>query len=189
MSGVSARVGGMDTIPDENYAATWEGERAEPPRVASEREILTSTLDWQRRTFELKCQGLTPEQLALRPIEPSGLSLHGLLRHLTGTERWWFRLQFAGEDVPMLYYSDEWPEQDFEDTGGDVEAAWAAWREECVRSREIVAAASLEDTGKSRRDGEPFSLRWLLTRHIAEYARHAGHADLLRERIDGRTGH
>ncbi|HET6289575.1 MAG TPA: DinB family protein [Amycolatopsis sp.] len=179
----------MDTIPDENYAATWEGERAEPPRVASEREILTSTLDWQRRTFELKCQGLTPEQLALRPIEPSGLSLHGLLRHLTGTERWWFRLQFAGEDVPMLYYSDEWPEQDFEDTGGDVEAAWAAWREECVRSREIVAAASLEDTGKSRRDGEPFSLRWLLTRHIAEYARHAGHADLLRERIDGRTGH
>lgn len=180
---------GMDTIPDENYAASWEGDRPEPPRVASEREILTSTLDWHRRTFELKCQGLTPEQMARRPIEPSSLSLHGLLRHLTGVERWWFRVQFVGEDVPLLYYSDEWPEQDFEDLGGDVEEAWAAWRAECARSREIVAAASLDDTGTGRRDGKPFSLRWLLTRHIAEYARHAGHADLLRERIDGRTGH
>ncbi|MFD5089759.1 DinB family protein [Amycolatopsis thailandensis] len=179
----------MDTIPDENYSPKWEGDRPESPRVASEREILTSTLDWHRRTFELKCAGLTPEQMALRSAEPSSMSLHGLLRHLTGTERWWFRLQFAGEELPMLYYSDDRPEQDFDDTDGDVEAAWALWREECERSREIVAAASLDDTGTSRRDGSPFSLRWLLTHHIAEYARHDGHADLLRERIDGRTGH
>lgn len=179
----------MDTIPEENYSPKWSGDRPEPPRVGSEREILTSTLDWHRRTFELKCQGLTPEQLALRPVDPSTLSLHGLLRHLTGTERWWFRIQFAGEDVPMLYYSDEWPEQDFDDTGGDVEVAWAAWREECARSREIVEAASLDDLGRVHGNGEPFSLRWLLTHHIAEYARHDGHADLLRERIDGRTGH
>jgi len=179
----------MDTIPDGNYSASWEGDRPESSRVASEREILTSTLDWHRRTFELKCEGLTPEQMAMRSVEPSSMSLHGLLRHLTGTERWWFRVQFLGEDVPLLYYSDDRPEQDFDDTDGDVEAAWAAWREECARSREIVAAASLDDTGTSFRDGEPFSLRWLLTHHIAEYARHDGHADLLRERIDGRTGH
>ncbi|WP_414936211.1 DinB family protein [Amycolatopsis sp. cmx-11-51] len=178
----------MDTIPEENYSVDWSGDRPKMPRTASERETLTSVLDWHRHTFELKCQGLTPEQMALRSVDPSTLSLHGLLRQLTGVERWWFRIQFAGEDVPMLYYSDEWPEQDFDDTGGDVEAAWAAWREECARSREIVAAASLDDVGKSRRDGEPFSLRWLLANHIAEYARHDGHADLLRERIDGRTG-
>ncbi len=182
-------VGAMDTIPEENYSPKWSGDRPEASRLADEREILTSTLDWHRRTFELKCQGLTPEQMAMRPVEPSTMSLHGLLRHLTGVERWWFRIQFAGEDVPLLYYSDERPEQDFDDTDGDVEAAWAAWHEECERSRAIVAKAKLDDTGRTHRGGEPFSLRWLLTHHIAEYARHDGHADLLRERIDGRTGH
>lgn len=178
----------MDTIPEENYSADWSGERPDLPRTAGERETLTSLLDWHRRTFELKCQGLTPEQLAERSVEPSSLSLHGLLRHLTGGERWWFRIQFAGEDAPMLYYSDERPEQDFDDTDGDVGAAWAAWHAECERSRAIVAAASLDDTGRTVRDGDPFSLRWLLTHVIAEYARHNGHADLLRERIDRRTG-
>ncbi len=178
----------METIPDENFAPVWSGgERPAVPRTAGEREILTSMLEWHRHTFELKCQGLTPEQLAERSVSPSSMSLHGLLRHLTGGERWWFRIQFAGEDVPLLYYSDEHPEQDFEDTDGDVEAAWAAWREECERSRAIVAGASLDDIGQSRHG--PFSLRWLLSHVIAEYARHDGHADLLRERIDGKTGH
>ena len=129
----------------------------------------------------------------MRPVSadgPSGLSLHGLVRHLTGVERWWFRMQFAGEDLPMLYYSDDDPDQDFEDLGGDVGQALAAWRAECEVSRAIVAGAtSLEQTGIRRRDGEPFSLRWLLVHLTDEYSRHNGHADLLREQIDGATGY
>jgi len=122
-------------------------------------------------------------------VPPSGLSLHGLLRHLSGVERWWFQQQFAGLDRPMLYYTDEDPDQDFETLDGDVPAAFAVWREECRRSREIVAAApSLDVTGIRRQTGTAFSLRWVMLRMIAEYARHNGHADLLRERIDGAVG-
>jgi len=89
----------------------------------------------------------------------------------------------------MLYYSDDDPGQDFDSLEGDIEEAFDVWRAECQRSREIVAAAaSLEETGTRRSTGEPFSLRWLMVRLIAEYARHDGHADLLRERIDGATG-
>ena len=150
---------------------------------------MSSFLDWHRATFELKCTGIPPERLSEQAIPPSSLSLHGLARHLAGVERWWFRIQFAGEDVPMLYYSDDDPGQDFDDLDGDVEEAFEAWRAECRRSREIVAAAaSLEETGIRRRTGEPFSLRWLMVHLIAEYARHNGHADLLRERIDGAIG-
>jgi hypothetical protein len=99
-------------------------------------------------------------------------------------------MQFAGEDVPLLYYSDDDPNQDFEALDGDVGEAWAVWRAECERSRAIVAAApSLEETGIHRASGDPVSLRRILVHMIAEYARHNGHADLLRERIDGATGH
>ncbi|MEJ7689376.1 MAG: DinB family protein [Nocardioidaceae bacterium] len=117
------------------------------------------------------------------------MSLHGLVRHLAGVERWWFQIQFAGDDIAMLYYSDDDPNQDFDSLGGDSEEAFAVWHRECDRSREIVAAAaSLDDTGTTLRDGEAFSLRWLLVDLIAEYARHNGHTDLLRERLDGATG-
>jgi hypothetical protein len=118
------------------------------------------------------------------------MSLHGLLRHLSGVERWWFQIQFAGDDVSMLYYSDDDPNQDFDSLDGDIDKAFAAWRQECDRSREIVAAAgSLDALGSSKRDGKGFSLRWLLVDMIAEYAQHNGHTDLLRERIDGKTGY
>jgi Protein of unknown function (DUF664) len=168
----------------------WAGDtRTEPPAIAGERETLTSFLDWHRATFELKCAGVAPERLSERGVPPSSMSLHGMARHLAGVERWWFRIQFAGEDVPLLYYSDDDPGQDFDDLDGDVGEALEVWREECRRSREIAAAAaSLEATGTRRTTGEPFTLRWLLVRMIAEYARHNGHADLLRERIDGATG-
>lgn len=180
----------MSEIPAENYAAAWaDGNRPSLPLVGDEREILTAFLDWQRQTFELKCAGLPPERLSDRSIPPSGLSLHGLLRHLAAVERWWFRQQFAGEDVPNLYYSDDDPEQDFDDVGGDVVQALAVWRSECQASRAVAAASSsLDETGVQRSTGEPFCLRRLLVYMIAEYARHNGHADLLRERIDGRTG-
>lgn len=181
----------MSDIPPENYSQTWSTDsRTEPPLVGDERAILTAYLDWHRQTFELKCAGVPPERLSEQSIEPSRLSLHGLIRHLAGVERWWFRLQFAGEDLPPLYYSDEDPDQDFEALGGDVDEATAVWRAECGRARDIIAAAgSLDDTGIHRRTGKPVSLRRIMVQMIAEYARHNGHADLLRERIDGRTGH
>jgi hypothetical protein len=181
----------MTTIPEENYSPSWEADaRTDPPLVAGERETLIAFLDWHRETFALKCAGVPSERLSDKGVPPSGLSLHGILRHLTGVERWWFRIQFAGEDLPLLYYSDDDPDQDFDSLDGDVTEALAAWREECRRSREIVARTrSLDETGTRQRTGEPFSLRWTLVSMIAEYARHNGHADLLRERIDGAAGH
>ena len=176
-------------VPEANYSQRLTGERVDPaPAVTSERQALTEYLDYYRKTLELKCANLDAARLSAQPVPPSTLSLHGLLRHLTGGERWWFRIQFAGEDVPLLYYSDDDPNQDFEDLGGDIEAAFALWREECARSREIVAASSLDDTGTRRGTGESFTLRWLMLRAIGEYARHCGHADLVRELIDGEVG-
>jgi hypothetical protein len=159
------------------------------PNLGDEREILTAHLDWHRQTFELKCAGLSPERLSEKVIPPSGLSLHGLLRHLSGVERWWFRIQFAGEDLPLLYYSDDDPNQDFDDLTGDIDETFAVWRAECDRAREIVAGSALDQTGTVMMTGKPISLRSVLVKMIAEYARHNGHADLLRERIDGTTGH
>ncbi len=179
----------MSDIPEENYSPRWSADTRPPlPLVGDEREILTAYLDWHRQTFELKCAGIPVERLSERVIPPSTLTLHGMLRHLAGVERWWFRIQFEGEDVPMLYYSDDDPSQDFESLDGDIEEAFEAWRRECARSREIVAAASLEQTGMEKRTGRPVSLRRILVHMIAEYARHDGHADLLRERIDGAIG-
>jgi Protein of unknown function (DUF664) len=184
-------LGSMTEIPAENYSPLWADEtRQEPPLLGDERDTLTAFLDWHRKTLELKCSGVPPDRLSELSIPPSGLSLHGLVRHLAGVERWWFRIQFAGEDVPLIHYSDDDPDQDFEALGGDFGEALKVWRSECESSRAIVAhASSLEQTGLRKRDGQPFALRWLLVNTIAEYARHNGHADLLREQIDGRTGH
>lgn len=180
----------MNRIPAQNYAGVWPADdRSDPPRVGTEAEVLTAYLDWHRRTLEAKCEGLTPEQLSARAVTASSLSLHGLVRHLAGVERWWLRIQFAGEDLPLLYYSDDDPDQDFDDLDGDPAEAFATWRAEAGRAREIVAAAdSLDETGTESRSGEPVQLRSVLVKLIAEYARHNGHADLLRESIDGATG-
>ncbi len=175
-----------------HYAQTWAADgdtRRRPPLVGDEREILTSYLEWHRATFELKCSGVPADRLSERSVPPSGLSLHGLIRHLAGVERWWFHIQFAGEAAPMLHYSDEDPDQDFGDLSGDPAQALALWREQCEHSRRIVAAApSLDVTGTHAASGAPVSLRRVLVHLIAEYAQHNGHADLLRERIDGATG-
>ncbi|GAA2810592.1 DinB family protein [Saccharopolyspora taberi] len=166
-----------------------DANRADPPGVAGERETLTAFLDWHRETLAVKCADLTAEQLNERAVPPSGLSLHGLVRHLAGVERWWLRIQFAGEQLPLLHYSDDDPEQDFERLDGDFAEALDTWRRECDRSREIVAgAASLDETGIRRSTGEPVTLRWVLLHLLAEYARHNGHVDLLRERLDGGVG-
>jgi uncharacterized damage-inducible protein DinB len=172
------------------YSKKWEAaDRIDPPYVGDEREILIAFLDYQRATFEAKCTGVAADQLSERTVPPSSLSLHGLVRHLAGVERWWFRIQFTGEDVPLLYYSDDDPNQDFDRLDGDVSEALSVWRSECERSREIVASTpSLEQAGTVLSTGQPVSLRRIMVHSIAEYARHNGHADLLRERIDGATG-
>jgi hypothetical protein len=191
MSGASAAPDRpVTTPPPQHYSPVWvDDARVTPPLVGDEREILTSYLDWHRQTFELKCAGVPAERLSERGVPPSDMSLHGLARHLAGVERWWFRTQFAGEDVPLLYYSDDDPSQDFDDLDGDVADAMAVWRAECERSRVIVAgASSLDETGTHAATGNPVSLRRVMVHLIAEYARHNGHADLLRERIDGATG-
>jgi uncharacterized damage-inducible protein DinB len=177
------------TPPVENHSPFWAGDtRTAPSTTGDERETLIGFLEWHRETFALKCADVPRDRLSELTVSPSTMSLHGLLRHLTAVERWWFRIQFTGEDVPILHYSDDDPDQDFDRLDGDVDEAFAAWHAECARSQEITAAASLDDTGIAKRTGATFTLRWLLVTFIAEYARHNGHADLLRERIDGRTG-
>ncbi|MBV9594610.1 MAG: DUF664 domain-containing protein [Actinobacteria bacterium] len=110
-----------------------------------------------------------------------------MIRHLAGVDRWWFN--FAGSDAPLLYYSDQDPNQDFDDLEADPLDDLALWRAGSDRSREIVAATpSLDAIGATRRDGQQWTLRWLLLRVITEYPQHDGHADLLREATDGATG-
>jgi hypothetical protein len=158
------------------------------PRAADELTMLGAYLDHYRETFELKCAGVPADQMSARSSPPSTMSLHGLVRHLAGVERWWFAINFAGSDLPMLYYSDDDPDQDFESLEGDPLEALRVWREECERSRGIVDGASgLDRLGAVERNGT-YTLRWLMLRMIAEYAQHCGHADLLREGIDGAVG-
>jgi hypothetical protein len=151
-------------------------------RLGGERDTLLGFLADQRLTLQLKCADLDAEQLARRSVPPSNLSLLGLVRHLTGVEHSWFRRRMAGLDVPRLFDGDD----DFDGAVADpgaVERAWATWRDEVAFAGEYVrGTADLGDTGKS---GDP--LREVLVHLIEEYARHNGHADFLRERIDGRV--
>jgi hypothetical protein len=151
--------------------------------------MLAGWLDYHRATLEMKCAGLTPSQLAARSVEPSTLSLLGLVRHMAEVERGWFRRGLAGEDAPPLYYSDDDPDGDFDNLDpATVDDDFAAWRAECARAREIAAAIPSLDVRFTHRSGRQLSARWVLFHMLEEYARHNGHADLLRERIDGVTG-
>jgi uncharacterized damage-inducible protein DinB len=167
-------------------------QRTEPGLTAGEREMLTGWLDYHRATLAWKCEGLTDGQLRERSVPPSGLSLIGLVRHLTECERGWFRNVLLGEDLPPLYATREDRDADFDDVGGtDVASVFAAFERECEEARRAVA--SVPDLGAlghkpDDRTGGKFSLRWILTHMIEEYARHNGHADLLREAVDGATG-
>jgi len=161
--------------------------RTDPPTVADERTLLTGFLDYHRDTLAWKCSGLSDEQLKQRSVEPSSLSLLGLLRHLTEVERGWFVKTIAGEEAPPMYYTEDNQDGDFDDldTHAPTEV-YEAWQAACARSREITAARELDFEGS--RPHRNYSLRWVLIHMIEEYARHNGHADLLRERIDGATG-
>jgi uncharacterized damage-inducible protein DinB len=164
--------------------------RTDPPLAADERTMLESWLDYHRATLALKCDGLSSEQLRERAVPPSSLSLLGLVRHMAEVERHWFRRVLAGENVPHRYCSDADPDADFDRVDqADPGEAFAAWRSECDQARRLAAAApSLDAAGKRPRDGADVSLRWILVHMIEEYARHNGHADFLRERIDGSVG-
>jgi uncharacterized damage-inducible protein DinB len=166
-------------------------ERRDPDLIASERESLDQWLDYQRATLLMKCAGLTAEQLKARPVPPSGLSLLGLVRHMVEVERWWFRGHAAGEDIGYEYCTDDSQEADFE----AVDAADAAqdletYRREVQAARAAVGGRQLDDVVPSRADHPERvrDVRWIYVHMIEEYARHNGHADLIRERIDGVTG-
>jgi hypothetical protein len=160
------------------------------PRLGGERATLTEFLRCQRLTLELKCEGLDAEQLALRSVEPSTLSLLGLIRHMAEVEREWFRIGFADSGEGSLYQTPDDLDGDFNGAIGNqevVDAAWASWRAEMAFANEFIADHDFDEVGKDT-TGEPVSLREVVVHMIEEYARHNGHADLLRERIDGRVG-
>ncbi|MBF8186033.1 DinB family protein [Nonomuraea sp. K274] len=154
-----------------------------------ERTLADAWLDSHRETLLWKCGGLTAEQLKLRCVEPSKLSLLGLVRHMAEVERDWFRTRFAGQRVGYLYCTDDDLNAEFEVDGADAESDLAAYVREIESVRRTVAGRSLEETFMDPRREIRMSLRWVYSVMIQEYARHNGHADLLRERIDGATGH
>jgi len=163
-------------------------DRAYDEAMTDERTLLDALLDYHRKTLLWKCSGLTAQQLASATVEPSRLTLLGLVRHLAEVERGWFCREAAGETVDWLYYRPDSPDADFDDVAeADPEADLATFRAECERSRQAVADLPLEHIFTDRR-GRRHSLRWVYLHMIEEYARHNGHADLIRERIDGATG-
>jgi uncharacterized damage-inducible protein DinB len=167
----------------------------EDPRAdggfGDERATLVGYLRDYRLTLELKCAGLDAAGMACQSVPPSNLSLLGLVRHLADVERHWFQRVLDGQDVPWVFRGPDDRDAAFNGAVADpdvVAAAWSAWREQVAFAEAFVdKAASLDVTG-TYGDGELISLREVLVHMVEEYARHAGHADLLRERIDGRVG-
>lgn len=156
-----------------------------------ERETLLEYLRHYRLTLEMKCEGLDAEQMARRSVPPSTMSLLGLVRHLAKVEHSWFQ-RVMGHDLslPRLYWSEEDRDLDFNGAVADlavVEDAWESWRREVAAAEKVVDAAESLDV-EGRHDSGPIELREVLVHMIEEYARHMGHADLLRECVDGRTG-
>jgi hypothetical protein len=174
-----------------------EDPRENGPTLGDERSTLVEVLRAARLTLEMKCAGLDADAMARRAVEPSTMSLLGLVRHLAEMERKTFREMMAGQDAPPLFCSDTDPDGDFDGAMPDpgiVAKAWDAWRSEAdFATRFVAEAPSLDVTGDDPLNehgsgGGLMSLREAMVGMIWEYARHMGHADLLRERIDGRIG-
>jgi uncharacterized damage-inducible protein DinB len=163
--------------------------RIDLPLVADECSTLEACLDYHRRTLQMKCAGLTAEQLKRRAVAPSSLTLLGLVRHMAEVERSWFRRRFAGEDVEFIYVDDEDMDREFNAVAAaDAEADFATYLAEVDLARAAAAGHSLDETFVHQRTNTVMSLRWVYVHMIEEYARHNGHADILREQIDGATG-
>ena len=164
-----------------------DSRREEPTFVLSEREMLEAWLEFHRITLLLKCEGLSDQQRKARPIATSQLSLHGLLRHMAEVERNWFTRVLLTEPTPPIWYDPAIPDSELVPLDS---ASWqedlVAWQTQCETSRASASRHGLDDTGT--RNGQPYSLRWIYNHMIEEYARHNGHADLIRELVDGSVG-
>ncbi|MFI8287752.1 DinB family protein [Streptomyces sp. ms191] len=164
-------------------------DRIGPPHLGGERETLRAFLDYHRATLAMKCAGLTDEQLRERSMPPSTLSLLGLVRHMAEVERAWFRRVFEDNDAPMVW-SDTVDFQAAYDASRSTRAeAFTAWEAEVENSRRLEReAGSLDRAGLQPRWGEEVSLRMVMIHVLLEYGRHNGHADFLREGVDGTVG-
>jgi uncharacterized damage-inducible protein DinB len=162
--------------------------REEPTFVLPERQMLEAWLEFHRITLLLKCEGLDDESRKARPVASSNLSLHGLVRHMAEVERNWFRrVLLQDEDASPIWYDPAIEDSELVPLDdADWPADLRAWEAECDASRQAAASRDLDDTGV--RHGRPCSLRWIYVHMIEEYARHNGHADLLRELTDGHVG-
>jgi uncharacterized damage-inducible protein DinB len=175
--------------------STWTApavDRPQGPNIAEERVAVEGLLEYHRATLLWKCAGLTSEQLKTRSIPPSTMSLLGLVRHMADVERVWFRHRVAGDVTTPLYWSEASPDGDFDEVAAaDAAADFATYQAEVDAARAVMTGRGYDDTFVNRhRDGteEVIDLRALMLHMIEEYARHNGHADLLRECVDGTTG-
>ena len=166
--------------------------RVHPSKAADEKTSLSQFLDFQRATVLWKIEGLPSEEASRTAVPTSSLTLAGIVKHLALVEDHWFQYVFLGADLP-----EPWAGAPFDDdrdwefhsaVNEDLAETVALYQEASERSREVLANTTLDDFSVRIRDGEPFSMRWIMLHMIEETARHAGHADLLREAIDGETG-
>ncbi|HUC14990.1 MAG TPA: DinB family protein [Acidimicrobiales bacterium] len=163
--------------------------RVEPAYLLGERDMLEGWLEFHRATLLLKCEGLDDAARKSRPVPTSLLSLHGLVRHMAEVERGWFRRTLLREpELPYIYCTSK--DNDDQELAPLDDANWdadlAIWKAECEASRQAAASHNLDDAGLRR--GEAVSLRWIYAHMVEEYARHNGHADLIRELLDGAVG-
>jgi len=165
-----------------------DARRQEPPYILDDRPMLEGWLEFHRVTLLMKCEGLDDASRKARPVASSLLSLHGLLRHMAEVERNWFhRVLLSEPETPSIWYDPAVEDSELVPLDdADWEADVAAWEAECEDSRRSAAGRALEDTGLRR--GQPVSLRWIYVHMIEEYSRHNGHADLIRELVDGQVG-
>jgi uncharacterized damage-inducible protein DinB len=175
-------------------ATVWTApvpERVEPDLIATERQSLEHWLEFHRATLLMKCAGLSGEELKKRPVAPSRLSLLGLVRHMTEVEQWWFRMHAGNEQIAFAYSTESDETADFDAVeDADEQADLARFRVEIAAARAAVAGKSLDDVVASRghHPEQERDIRWIYLHMIEEYARHNGHADLIRECIDGTVG-
>ena len=165
-------------------------ERTEPAYIEGERGALEAWLDYHRETLLWKCSGLTAEQLKQRSVPPSTLSLLGLVRHLAEVERWWFSIHAGNAEMSFPFTTLDDENADFNDVDdADAAANFETFRQEIERSRTAVRDKLLDDVVPSRGHRKvDRDIRWIYLHMIEEYARHNGHADIIREQIDGARG-
>jgi hypothetical protein len=163
--------------------------RRDPDLKAGELAMLGQYLDFHRATLQSKCAGLSAEQLRRRAVPTSNLTLLGLVRHLTDVEHGWFGIWLDGQPERARYFTADNPNDDFDDLDSHpVPAVWDAYQAQVAESRRILGTFADGSEMARGGPGRPRTVRWVALHMIEEYARHNGHADLLREAIDGATG-